>query len=39
MSVGDGTLVAPGVDFFTHNREAVSYVFEVSSRLTKMNMG
>ena len=31
LSVGDGTLVAPGVDFFTHNREAVSYVFEVSS--------
>merc|ERR1740139_1601910 len=28
LSVGDGTLVAPGVDFFTHNREAVSYVFE-----------
>jgi non-ribosomal peptide synthetase-like protein len=31
LSVGDGTLVAPGVDFFTHNRETVSYVFEVSS--------
>ena len=30
LSVGDDTLVAPGVDFFTHNREAVSYVFEVS---------
>ena len=30
LSVGDGTLVAPGVHFFTHNREAVSYVFEVS---------
>jgi len=28
LSVGDGTLVAPGVDFFTHNREAVSYAFE-----------
>ena len=31
LSVGDGTLVAPGVDFFTHNREAVGYIFEVSS--------
>jgi non-ribosomal peptide synthetase-like protein len=30
LSVGDGTLVAPGVDFFTHNREAKSYAFEVS---------
>ena len=39
LSVGDGTLVAPGVDFFTHNREAVSYAFEVSSTCPKMDMG
>ena len=39
LSVGDGTLVAPGVDFFTHNREAVNYVFEVSTALAKMDMG
>merc|ERR1740139_1741334 len=28
LSVGDGTLVAPGTGFIAHNREAVSFVFE-----------
>ena len=30
LSVGDGTVVAPGAALIAHNREAVSFVFEVS---------
>ena len=35
LSIGDGTVVAPGVGFIAHNREAISYVFEVSGTLAK----